>query len=401
MVAKENAINEGERLFNTFLADHLLVEDKLKVEIEWNEKFNGLVLPDYNKIPVAFTIAKKFKQDVPLRLSAVQIRGVRFFAAIKSGCLSYEVGLGKTLASIGCISYAIENKLSDFPLIVVPLNTYYSTWMTEVAGYNADNTVLKGALRHFPKVRDFSNLNADVVSKNKIYTKEEEAEIDYLYNLRNKVRDLAQDLERQKVKELPEWLFIQSQNKFVDIFGNCITDVDEMAAAQIIKLQGELKTAFESKLQALGRTSTIAEQETFAKENLEIADAVNAEKPLMVAKCFLKFVRETYIFKIYELGEFPEVEEGTITLITYEGLKNLGIRNNTETIDHIFEIVSQGDVYEEDARKKADLYQKIIKVVSSKIGNPKVILEDLGIDMMVLDEAHKAKKIFTYYIIYS
>jgi hypothetical protein len=395
MVSKENAIKEGERLFNSFLANNLLVEDKLRLEIEWNEVFNGLAIPDYDKIPVAFTIAKKFKNDVPLRLSSVQIRGVRFFAAIKSGCLSYEVGLGKTLSAIACISYVVENNLANYPLIVVPLNTYYSGWVTEVAGYKIDNTELKGALRHFPKIRDFSNLNADVVSKTKNYTKDEQAEMDYLYDLRVEVKGIIKDLDNKKIKELPLWLELESKNKFVQIYLNCKKNAEEWAVAQTNELQKAHNLAFNKRLQSLGRTATIEEQEKQKSEAEEIADSVYAEIPILTLKKFEKFLRETYIFDIYEFGEFPEVEAGTITIITYEGLKNIGIRNNEETIRHIFEIVSQGDVYDEDERKKQKLKEKIVRIVSGKIGNPKVILEDLGIDMMVIDEAHKAKKIFT------
>ena len=156
---KQNAKTEGDLFFVRFLAEALTREDQLKIEQVWNAKFNGYVEIDYFKVPVAFTCSSTFKNK-PLSIRPVQREGLGFIHAQGSGCIAYDVGLGKTMTGILALAQAMEMGQCKRPLIVVP-NQTYKNWMTEIRGLvDKGEVTLTGLLPQYP-INDLYNLGTD------------------------------------------------------------------------------------------------------------------------------------------------------------------------------------------------------------------------------------------------
>lgn len=92
LVAK--SMDEANRLFNIFLNEQLTMNDKVNIEQQWNSRFNGHIPVDYNKIPMAFSTARTYRND-PVVIKPAILEGVRFLFTTGAGCVAYDVGLGK------------------------------------------------------------------------------------------------------------------------------------------------------------------------------------------------------------------------------------------------------------------------------------------------------------------
>ena len=140
---KEKVRLEGERIFNIFLVEKIKLEDKVAIESSWNKSYNNYVPINYNKIPVALTINKNFEIKPEKR------DAIAFLFNQGSGCLAYEVGIGKTPAASFIIKQYIDSGYSNSPLIVVP-NQTYRQWISELKKFIPS-----------VKINDFYNLRGD------------------------------------------------------------------------------------------------------------------------------------------------------------------------------------------------------------------------------------------------
>jgi len=130
---KAKAASEGNRLFLQFLADQLLLNDKVRLETSWNGQFNNYIAPDFNKIPVAFNVTKEFYGEVPFEIKPEKREAVSFLFNEGSGCLAYDVGVGKTMSAIMTTEQFLCSGYSKRPLIVVP-NQTFKQWISEIKG---------------------------------------------------------------------------------------------------------------------------------------------------------------------------------------------------------------------------------------------------------------------------
>lgn len=394
--AKQKAKEIAEMLFQKMIYEELTSECKMRFKIIWNEKYNAIGLPNYNKIPVGFSISK-FIGNQMLTLNTTQRESVAFINYIKSGCLALEVGLGKTIGALACISQAVENHYARKPLVVVPKNVYYQ-WIKETTGKQLDESSGKyvGALHHYPVIRELYNLNEIAVSNIKEYT---DPELEAIKNA-IKNRDLvkkhnANILEHQSV---PENLFT-SENplmRFADM-------ANRYAWEDIGVKVDDVKTKYQEQIIVLQR---MGDREKLEKVMKLISDKIAQIKqsyPKKFTLVYNKLVKEEYTYLIYMTGKFPEVPDGTITIITEDALKmnKLGTRDTDKIAERMYSILSQGDSMNDsdkddyDERAGTNLMEKIKQRVESRLGNAKVSVEDLGCDMLILDEAHHYRKIFT------
>ena len=102
-----------------------------------------------------------------------------------------------------------------------------------------------------------------------------------------------------------------------------------------------------------------------------------------------------YAEKVTQQEQLPEQ---SISFFTYEGFKRIGIDTSNE-VGFFSELV---DILDQQTDRKAGAdkdFERLKKKVDSIIGTAKrgtqFTINDLGLDMMVLDEAHSAKKVFT------
>jgi hypothetical protein len=160
---RQNAKTEGDQFFVKFLAEAITREDQLAIEQTWNARYNGYVEIDYFKIPVAFTCSSTFKNK-PLFIRSVQREGLGFINVQGSGCIAYDVGLGKTMTGILALAQAMEMGQCKRPFIVVP-NQTYKNWLTEIRGVVDKGTVaLTGLLPQY-QVIDLYNLGTDFLAQ--------------------------------------------------------------------------------------------------------------------------------------------------------------------------------------------------------------------------------------------
>jgi hypothetical protein len=160
---RQNAKTEGSQFFVRFLAEALTREDQLKIEHLWNARYNGYVEINYFKIPVAFHCSSTFKNK-PLFIRALQREGLGFINVQGSGCIAYDVGLGKTMTGILAIAQALEMGQCKRPFIVVP-NQTYKNWLSEIRGV-VDNgkLTLTGLLPQY-QVIDLYNLGTEYLEQ--------------------------------------------------------------------------------------------------------------------------------------------------------------------------------------------------------------------------------------------
>ncbi len=128
--ANANAQQEGERLFQVFLNEQLTANDKIRLETEFNAKFNNYLPLDLNKVPVAFTMCKNYKGQREF-LDPIKREAIAFMMHTGKGVLSYDVGVGKTPSSIFTISSFLDAGYCKRPVITVP-NQVYRQFITEL-----------------------------------------------------------------------------------------------------------------------------------------------------------------------------------------------------------------------------------------------------------------------------
>ncbi|MBS1635391.1 MAG: hypothetical protein JST26_05665 [Bacteroidetes bacterium] len=158
---RQNAKVEGDRFFVRFLAEALTREDQLRIEQIWNSMYNGYVEINYFKVPVAFTCSSTFKNK-PLFIRPAQREGMGFISVHGSGCVAYDVGLGKTMTAILSLAQALESGQCKRPFIVVP-NQTYKNWLAEIQGVVDNGKVLLSGLLPQYQVIDLYNLGTEFV----------------------------------------------------------------------------------------------------------------------------------------------------------------------------------------------------------------------------------------------
>jgi predicted ABC-type ATPase len=137
---KENAQVEGDRLFAYFLANEITLNDKVRIETEWNIKFNAYVPIDYDKVPVAFSVAKNYRNEFvevrPEKREAVAI-------AILQGSqiVAFDVGFGKTWTLIMIFKALLEAGYCTRGFLATP-NQVYRQFMSEFKGLMPDVPVI-------------------------------------------------------------------------------------------------------------------------------------------------------------------------------------------------------------------------------------------------------------------
>jgi len=158
---KQNAKMEGDQMFVRFLAEGVIREDQLKIEHTWNSKYNSYVEINYFKIPVGFSCSSTFKNK-SLFIRPAQREGIGFISVHGSGCIAYDVGVGKTMTAILSIAQAMEFGQCKRPFIVVP-NQTYKNWLAEIRGVVTDGKVVSTGVLPQYQVIDLLNLGPEYI----------------------------------------------------------------------------------------------------------------------------------------------------------------------------------------------------------------------------------------------
>ena len=132
----------GERLFKVFLHEALEHEDQLRLDAEYNVKYNAIPPLQYQKIPIGIEVSRKF-MGFDLDIRPAQREGIAFMELVGSGIIAYDVGVGKTITAIIEVASALKNGKCKRPLIVVP-NPTYNNWIKEMFGSGPLQGILSG-----------------------------------------------------------------------------------------------------------------------------------------------------------------------------------------------------------------------------------------------------------------
>lgn len=124
--------DEGDRLFMHFLNTQLTLEDRIRLESQWNGTFNSYVPINFNKVPVLFECAKYFRGEfVDIRPEKREAAACIFSEG--AGTLAYGTGIGKTFSSIFSVAQFMYAGYCKRPLFVVP-NQVYKQFLNEIKG---------------------------------------------------------------------------------------------------------------------------------------------------------------------------------------------------------------------------------------------------------------------------
>jgi hypothetical protein len=451
---REKAQRVGQPLFDLFLIKGLNAQGKLRLKIEWNTRFNAFVLPIMHKTPVALTLGRYFKKDIPFYPNPTQVQAVQFMVNAKSGLLAYGVGVGKTASSILNVSYALDNNLANYPLFVVPLPTY-AKWKMEIQGGIVEKYVVtfqrdgetmqdffetkrkankfikqyggsvkkrvhteKGLLPHLPKIVDLGNMNWEEFVKDNIkeYTAEEERElqlldegIDYVKTLRKKYKSIG-DIKVIKDEET-EMLSIPTFNgfdendeilRFFPMFQpqEFVKDYNSYQYRWMPNYKGEIEAK---------KTDKKKDPIAFLLYGFFQPEKIETASGLVTQKAYENFgLTHIRTQKRFDLGRYKDFPPNTIFIMTYQGLEYLG--SEKRTVENTAELQAEGSLYAkmfneisqgdklEDAIAGGKLPKLAENISNELFGSPtkgKVFLKDLGIDYLVVDESHFFKNVFT------
>lgn len=168
---KKNTRDQGESLFKEFLHTALETTDQLRIDADYNSKYNATAPLQYQKIPIGIEVSRKF-MGFDLDIRPAQREGIAFMELTGSGIIAYDVGVGKTITAIIEMASAIRNGKCKRPLIVVP-NPTYKNWIREIHGEDDLQGILTGtdiALNEwFNLGADYDHINLDkAVDENSI-----------------------------------------------------------------------------------------------------------------------------------------------------------------------------------------------------------------------------------------
>ena len=424
---KENATTDGNLLFKRFLSSALNTTTQQKIELLWNQIYNNLVLPQMHKIPVALTLAKYFKNNVPFIPNPTQVQSIQFMKNAKSGLLAYGVGVGKTASSILNVSYALDNNLSKHPLFVVPLPTY-EKWIGEIQGYiqttwTVTHTVnekrisqtftsqkdankfkkgkkksqiiikenlMKGLLPHLPEIVELGNLGVSYIEKIKDYSEDEKSILRRLKEGREYITEMdnSYDFTDETINAT-----------LVDYFQ--FLDIEEFKKAY-------MKYAERFDINEYGKKVSASKTEQLKSMRQFLTADFNSKSNDTYDIQWVGINKRIRQLE-YSLGTIKNFPEKTIFVCTYEALQYIGSEKYDATSDdmtnansfmgEIFRELSQGDNLREvnqDANvNNSTLVSKLQHTLYGDLAHPKIFANELGIDYLVVDESHFFKKVFT------
>lgn len=159
---KASLQKEAERLFGIFLDQELTLNDKVRLETQWNAQYNNYVPINYDKIPVAFTMTRYYKGR-PEDLRPEKREAVATLLSNGTGCLAYDVGVGKTPSAIFTISAFMDAGYCRRPFICVP-NQVYKQFISEIKGFAPHIPIIEAYNFSENYVENFKDANGNITA---------------------------------------------------------------------------------------------------------------------------------------------------------------------------------------------------------------------------------------------
>jgi len=416
---RTKAFIDGKRILLEFMNKGLTTNCQLRLEYEWNEKYNYYTEPKYYKIPVACQMSNKFKSGSDFTPNETQIQSIQFEKSVGSGLLAYGVGVGKTASAILNVSYALDNNLCKKPIFIVP-NPTYEKWKKEMFGgmtklYIVDyieneknlessfedeakakkfakavdgkikekTKKIYGHISHLNNYVDLYNLSEDYVLKIKDYTDEEKLEMKNISALLKYLKSLPKSTQLVDVQDEITLLFpLFNYERTLDLY------------------MRERNSQFNDWWKKPKNSKSFPYYENASDYFF------NNEFKLTIIDFFYKKIAIYRTELPYIKGNIKSFEKGTIFIATYDALEHLGLswnnrgneyelKDNDSLFGQLFKQISQGDDIENiNFNTEKSLPSLWKNAIYGKV-RTKVDISELDIDYTVFDESHLMKKVFT------
>lgn len=389
---KAKSASEGIRLFNEFLYKELDLNLKLQIETSWNSKFNNYLKPDYNKIPVAFNITNDFFGEMPFEVKPEKREAVSFIFNEGSGCLAYDVGVGKSLSAIMIMEQFIVAGYAKRPFLVIP-NQTYKQWLSEI----------KNALPH-RKVNALYNLSADYIAEvmdenNEIkavdegsitvLTEEGFLKLGFSEQTENELMDGLYEILNQGMDEADEKDFSKFYEKLEKLIGKGLKG----GVVEIEKLKLDFMCVDEAHSMKKVFTSIKSQKKEGSDKDSKVKDySLSAGLPSSIA---LKgFMLGHYILKnnnyrnILLLTATPFTNSplevfSMLSMVAYHHLKDMGISNINSFFDQYIDVNTELTIN----HKMQPQYKQVVKGFNNLASLQKIIFrffnyktgEDVGV----------------------
>lgn len=418
---REKTFRNGKLMMVKFL--NLLTDDaKLRLELEWNGKYNFYKEPKYEKFPVACSLSSVFKDGSPFTPNESQVQSMQFMKSVGSGLLAFGVGVGKTASAIMNLSYWLGSNQTNRPILVVP-NAVYEKWKVEMFGGESKTYEVTFLENNFETSITFDDLkkakvfkkevNGNIVEKTRIieghipqwsnYIELGNLSYEYVTKIKNYTEDELLQMENGRflstyIKSVPT-----SYNFDDDVINNTITQ----------KYKDWTLAVFE---QDYSNYIMVQKVDFATKENISVYQLeLRFEQNEDYRNQFFEKIESKYVFfseKLktynkelpYVLGTLKEFDNKTIFIATYEGLKHLGLNQDTDYSDSISSNSLFGQIHKEISQKgkfDSDRWLKAStldgKYYTSVFGeiNDKISLKEFNFDCAIFDESHFIKNNYT------
>ena len=202
----------AEHLFDRFLHEGLLTEQKDWIEQTWNQTFNSFSTVDYNNFDYSLEGFSGTFDGKKFTLHEQQKKGFAFLCSKGNGLLAYDVGVGKTATGVCAVMYQIQHQKCKRPLIIVP-KAVYSKWVHDINELFPNINLIK-----------LENLNKEIIDNLRINSIFEESNKGFLLPEKSVSICTAEAMEKIYFKEetLPllqeSFNHILSQKKIISYF---------------------------------------------------------------------------------------------------------------------------------------------------------------------------------------
>jgi hypothetical protein len=413
---REKTFRNGKKIMFTFL-NLLTDEAKLRLELDWNGKYNFNTEAQYSKFPTACSLNSVFKNGSPFTPNETQVQSMQFLKTVGSGLLAYGVGVGKTASAIMNLSYLLGSNQVKRPLLIVP-NAVYEKWKSDMFGgelityeviyidnnfetsitfedlkkaqkfsKDADGEIFEkrqiidGHIPQWNKYVELGNLNPDACKRIKIYTDEEIIKME------------RADILESYIKQIPEdYDFIEGEIANQIIAGYYGWSLDTF--------NQDWDRFFQIELEKYAKKYGYRVYNLSEEQIQQVRNELKTTKKKFFAKDFRTYKRELP----YRLGILKSFEDGTIFMATYEALAHLGLSQENDAEDLGRQGSAFGQIYTELSQDgnfrnanfnatsnfDAKFYQAIF-------GKDKDILsvKDFEFDCAIFDESHFIKNNYT------
>jgi len=133
---KKKLLKEMNQTLNQIWGRFLITlpeEFKQQYEIEYNDRLNNYIHPNYNYFPVAIEgVVDTLSNGNPFTPTPAQRHGIAFLNNKNKGLIAYGTGVGKTYTMILSVKAQMDKGRAKRPLFIVPKPTLQNTWINSI-----------------------------------------------------------------------------------------------------------------------------------------------------------------------------------------------------------------------------------------------------------------------------